>query len=269
MYIKTVRLMSYRLDNIDIASLGAVGVSSGEATALKGEFDLPKRKGETERSWGTEIEAYVEKEDIALEGRNLTLSVMIKGNTLSDFHRKIDAFKQSCIACHKISTDLGVYDVIQKDDIIITEEYGFNLATVSAKFWQETVEIPALSFIGSGGDGFLLDNYNLYKDFGIVVSERKSNQNTGKRIEVSTTQPYTQTKYRDRTTATLSCAMIGRDLSDLYLKICQLHALCIKPGLRSLFCPDNTRLSLYFKEGITVKVEHESVLTFDLKMRIV
>lgn len=261
--------MTYKLDNIDIASLGAVAISGGEATALKGEFDLPKRKGDTERSWGTEIEPYVEKEDIALEGRSLTLSVIIKGNTLSDYQGKMDAFKKACIACRKISTDLGEYDVILKDEVVVTEEYGFNLAAVNAKFWQEAVKIPELSLIGSGGEGFLLDNYNLYKDFGVVVSDKKSSQNTGKRIEVNTTLPYSRTIYRDLTTVTLNCAMTGQNLSDMYTKMGQLHALCVKPGLRSLSCPDNTKFSLYFKDGITVKVEHESILTFDLKMRIV
>lgn len=259
----------YKLDNIDIASFGAVAISDGEATALKGEFDLPKRKGDTERNWGTEIEPYAEKEDIILDGRSLTLYVAIKGNTLSDYLSKLEAFKKACIACRTISSDLGQYNVVLKDDVVVTEEYGFDLATVSVKFWQESAVIPALSLSGSGEDGFLLDNYNLHKDFGIIVSERKSNQNTGKRIEVNTTLPYTRTNYRDRTTAVLNCAMLGRDLSDLYSKMGQLQALCVKPGLRSLSCPDKVKQSLYFREGITVKVEHESVLTFDLKMRIV
>lgn len=259
----------YYIDGVDISSFGAVGVLASEASALTGMFNLPRRKGETEYNWGTGIEAFVDNEDIELEGRTLTLTVLVKGTTYTEYSERLNRFKTACIQCKVFGTVFGNFNVIQKDDITITEYPGHNMALVTLKFYEDVVILPLLNVIPSGRAGFLIDGYNLRKDFGIGVSEVKDTRNSGKRIDINTTAPYKQTKYRDKSTVTLKCWMIGGSLIDLYNKMVQFFALCMKPGLRTLTMPDGSTLDLYIKDGVTVKIEHETALSFDLKLRVI
>lgn len=259
----------YYIDGVDISSFGAVGVLASEASALTGVFNLPRRKGETEHNWGTEIEAFVDSKDIELYGRTLTLTVLVKGTTYAEYLERLNSFKTACIQCKVLGTVFGNFNVIQKDDITITEYPNDNIALVTLKFYEDVVVLPLLGVTSSGGSGFLIDNYNLRKDFGIGVSEIKDTRNPGKRIDVNTTATYKQTKYRDKSTITLKCWMIGSSLVDLYNKMGQFSTLCMKPGLRALTMPDGSTLDLYIKDGITVKIEHETALAFDLKLRVV
>lgn len=42
-----------------------------------------------------------------------------------------------------------------------------------------------------------MDGYSLNTDFGIYVSSRSGTESVGKRIEIATTLPYLQNKYRE------------------------------------------------------------------------
>lgn len=261
--------MSCKLNGIDISTFGALSSPARVALSINGLFDLPKRKGDTERNWGTEIEPWVDAADIELDGRIITLSVVIRGTTPAIYRDRLQAFKQACIECTTLETEFGSYHVIMKDDTGITEYTGHNTSSVLVKFWQETVTIPTLIVVPSAGAGYLLDNYNLQKDFGIAVSDIKGIENTGKRIEVNTTRPYPRTNYRDKSMVTMSCVMVGKSLMELYSQMTQFHALCVKPGLRALKTTDKQVINFYVKEGITVKAGHDTVITFDLKMRVI
>lgn len=259
--------MNYKIDGVDIVTLGAFPCLSQERIALSGVFNLPKRKGTTEYNWGTEIEPYVDKEDIELEGRTLSLSVMMQSSSSNEHLERLKKFKESCVACKNLETEFGSFEVLQKEEISVTE-YKKNLATVTVKFWQPKVELPDLILQPSSGGLFSIDGYNLYKDFGISLSNLKSGKNQGKRLEANTTSLYTQTKFRDSISLSMSGYMNG-ELRHLYEQVMQFYTLCMKPGLRSLLLPDKTVHQVYFKDGITAEVIHSKILRLDLKMRIV
>jgi len=261
--------MIYKIDNVNIGTLSATpSNASGEKIALSGLFDLPKRKGTTEYDWGTSIEAFTDADDIILDGRTLTLNVAIKGSSVSDLHTKVDAFKADCIHCTKLYSELsGELNVIQKDDISVTE-YAGNIALVKVSFWQEVYVPAAISIIPSSGN-YMLDTYNLIKDFGIYISSLSEVNGAAKRIDIDTTLPYKTTSYRSAYDLTLKCKMSGQTLQELYSKMSQFNALCIKSGLRALKLPNNTDKKLYFKDGISVKVESDKNLSFDLKCRVI
>lgn len=258
--------MSYKLDNVDISSFGAYPYENTKgSTAITGIFDLPKRKGTTEYDWGTTIEPFVDAEDIELDGRTLTLSLVIRSSNLkSQLKKLVDA----CIACRHLSTVFGDFDIICKDEITVEEYLSLNMAIVQVKFWQQDYIPAEIKMQPSGGNSYTMDNYSLYVDFGISVSSRSGVESIGKRIEVATTLPYMQNKFRELGTLTLKCAMLGTDLKDLYLKMGQFSALCISPGLRSLCLRDNENMKIYFKDGITVTARTAHVLEFDLKCRV-
>ncbi len=262
--------MIYKIDDKSINEYGAIPTNaSGEKIALSGVFDLPKRIGTTEYDWGTSIEAFTDADDIELDGRTLTLNVTIKGTSLDDLHSKLSAFKAGCIACTKLWTEFGEFNVIQKDDITV-EEYAFTkVATISVPFWQQDYVPVTISLIASGYGSYMLDSYNLIKDFGIYFNSYRDINNTPKRIDIDTTLPYTNTLYRSTRDMTIQCMMFGKSLADLSSKMSQFNALCIKSGSRLLTIPGNSARMVYFKDGISAKVESDKIISFDLKCRVI
>lgn len=262
--------MNYKIDNVSLGEFGTHSTNaSGEKIAISGIFNLPKRIGTTEYDWGTSIEPFVDASDIELEGRSLTLNVVIKGSTLSDLHIKLTAFKEACIACKKLWTEVGEFNVIQKDEIDVTE-YAFNcLAIVKVPFWEDPYFPVNISISASGSGDYMLDSYNMVKDFGIFVSSFQDINTKPKRIDISTTLPYTTTSYRSYNDLSVQCKMVGTGIIDLYNKMSQFNALCISPGLHTLKLPGNTARSVYFKDGTTVTCLSSRVLQFDLKCRVI
>ena len=260
--------MKYKLDDIDIRTYGAIPYveHSKECMALTGVFDLPKRKGTTEYNWESSIEPYVDAGDIELDGRTLTLSLCIKA---ADYKDKLSVLKAACISCKKLGTEFGEFEVILKDGISVDEYIILNMAIVKIKFWQQIYFPVEIMLTPTGGISYMLDEYNLQQDFGILISSRSRFENLEKRIEVSTTKPYTQTVYREARDITFQCIMRGRNLFELYEKMSQFQAVCIAPGTRRLCLRENETIDLYFKNGITVTARTERLLEFSLKCRVV
>lgn len=259
--------MSYKLDDIDISSYDAFPYVSQtkDCIAISGVFDLPKRKGITEYNWGTGIEPFVDAEDIELDGRTLLLSLVVRSENVKS---QLDKLKKACISCRRLSTGFGSFNVICKDEISVEEYVTLNMAIVQVKFWQQSYIPAEIDINPSGGNNYVMDGYSLSADFGIYVSSRSGVEAIGKRIEIGTTLPYMQNKYREPTTLTLKCTMLGSSLERLYSSMSRFSALCISPGLRNLTLKDNERMRIYFKDGITVTVRTKHVLEFDLKCRV-
>lgn len=248
----------YKLNGIDIKTLGCSPVvESGNSLAIDGVFNLPSRLGATEYNWGTSIEPYVELEDIVLDGRDITLSLITNKN--SNLVTITDKLK----ACTEIECVLGKFNVFCTGAIDITE-HGF--IKIKAKFRQSIFSIPILSIIGSGIGDILIDDYS-FDDFGIVVSNRDSLFSVGDRIDVPTTVFYTGTSYRNTFPLEFLCSMIGQSVTDLYNKIGQFQALLMKPGTRTIKIGGKT-VSAYFKDGFQATLPHDQILKFNLKATV-
>lgn len=260
--------MSYKFDGVDVTAWGVTPFTDEAGVALEGVFDLPKRTGETERNWGTEVEAYVGAGDIEVDGRKLTLKVLLKGADEADYARKLEDFRRACVELRRLSCEFGMFDVLVKDEVSVEELPGC-AAVVCVPMWEQTVEIPELLVAGGGKSGVSLDSFGLERDFGVVVSDWRGSKGVGKRIEVQTTEPYLRTEFRDRGEVTLSCWMKGEDWQQVYVRMRQLQALCMRPGLRELVFPDGTVCRGYVKDGMTVKPGFGCVLSFDLKIRMI
>lgn len=258
--------MSYKFDDIDISSYDAFPyIGKTDCIAITGIFDLPKRKGTTEYNWGTGIEPFVDAEDIELDGRTLILSLVVRSENVKS---QLDKLKKACISCRHLTTGFGSFNVICKDEISVEEYVSLNMAIVQVKFWQQSYIPAEIAINPSGGENYVMDGYSLNTDFGIYVSSRSGVEAVGKRIEIGTTLPYMQNKYRELTTLTLKCTMLGDSLQRLYSSMSQFSALCISPGLRNLILKGNERMKIYFKDGITVIARTEHILEFDLKCRL-
>lgn len=246
--------MNYKLNDISISSLNAFPAINGQAFALHGMFDLPKRIGTTEYDWGTSIEPFVEEEDIELDGRTLTLHVAVKLSSL-------ESFKQACLECQELSTDYETYEVVQKDEITVVNMGEYYRVTVP--FWQQTY-IPGNKPINPIGiEAYRLDEFSLREDFGVIVAESNNMLNTAKRIDVSTSEFYGRTNFRGSRNISLNCAMKGENTAILIYNMKRFHALMMSPGMRTLVAPNKTQ-SVYFKNGLTATAVKKNVLQFTL-----
>ena len=247
--------MNYKLDGISISNYGARPATSGQCFALNGMLDLPKRIGKTEHDWGTTVEPFVQSSDIQLDGRLLTLHVVVKAENL-------DAFKNACIACKVLSTTYDSYDVVCRDEIKVRElgQYLF----VQVDFWQNKYSLKPITIIPSISGLFRLDGFDLKRDFGISIAQSNNLLNTAKRIDVGTTEFYEKTNYRGLREISLRCSMIGNSFADVHNKMNQFQSLIMAPGMRTLATPKKI-LSLYFKDGIVVNIVRPNILQFTLK----
>jgi hypothetical protein len=247
--------MTYKLDNIPLSSFEAMPGRGSQYFALEGMLDLPKRIGNTERDWGTSIEPFVQVEDIQIDGRTLTLNVIVK-------HSKVENIKSAGVACKILSFDYDSFNVVCRDEIEVTPTGIYDF--VKIRFWQNDFSLKPVTIIPSASGAYLLDNFNLNKDFGIYIAQSNDLANTAKRIDAGTTEFYIRTGYRDTREITLNCSMSGNNFENLYKKMNQFQSVLMQSGLRTLTVGNN-KFNIYFKDGITVNTVHENMLSFTLK----
>lgn len=259
----------YKLDDIDIETYGAKAILQGERTALEGAFSFPKRTGKTEYNWGTHVEPFVEESEILFEGRVMKLTARIRGNDTAHYMAQLDAFKSACITCSTLTTGYDTFQVLLRDEIKVKEYSGRRLAIVTATFWEPEYLVPEVDIQAVASAGYSLDGCGLRETFGIGISGRSDEKSVGKRIEVSTTDTFRQTQYRDKADVTLQCWMKGDGINDLYARMRQFHALCAAPGIRMLQLPDGTIARGYVRDGFTAKVVHSNIVKFDFKLRVI
>jgi hypothetical protein len=114
----------YLLDGLDLAAEYEIYI--GKAT---GFWDIPKRKNDTEYSWGDEdgVEAFTDEDDIYIDARNLTLICHIVAESKEIFLKNMNAFKTKITSpgLHTIKLPYGsmVYSVYLKDNM------SFNILT--------------------------------------------------------------------------------------------------------------------------------------------
>lgn len=251
--------MIYKIDGTPLSSFGAIPSPKNSYFALSGMLDLPKRIGATEYDWGTEIEPFVEQEDIELDGRTIALNVVIK-------KAQLQAFKEACVACRELSFDHDNFAVIQKDEITVEDLLDY--CSVRVPFWQNEFELKPVSVVPSGSGEYTIDDYSIVKDFGIYVGKSASLENVSKRIDLPITEFYYKSQYRGVRSIDLSCTMRGANFADIYSKINQFQSVLMAPGLRTLKIRDNT-LSVYFKDGMKVDILNENISQFNLMATVV
>ena len=251
--------MIYRFDDIDISTYGVLPSRGNGGFAVSGIFDFPKRKGEIERNWGDVVEPYLEEADLDFGERTIGLKLVMEN--IADWER----FRAAAVACRKLGTEVGDFDVLLADEVNV-ELVDDKLAKIDMKFRQNEVAFEALTLAGSGGTGVRVDDFHLARDFGISVTEVKGDRNLPKRIDVNTTAPYGNTRYRERVSLTLECMMSAPDLKAAGMKIRQFHALWRQPGTRVLYLADGRTRDVFVKDGFSVSIEGDGLLKFNLKL---
>ncbi len=251
--------MIYRFDGIDISTCSVLPARGDGGYAVSGIFDFPKRKGEIERNWGDTVEPYLNEADMEFGERVIGLKLVMTDEA------NWDAFRDAAVACRKLGTELGDFDVLLADEVSV-ERLGQKMLKIDMKFRQNRVEFETLTLTASGGTGIRVDDFHLARDFGISVTGVKSDRNIPKRIEVNTTSPYGITRYREKPSFTLECMMNAPDLKEAGARMRQFHALWRQPGTRVLHLADGTSRNVFVKDGFSVSIEGDGLLKFSLKL---
>lgn len=261
--------MSYKIDDQPLAYFKAIAVLSDEAEALTGTYSMPKRKGETQRNWGTSVEPYVSAGDITFDGRDLTLHAAVVESTEVALQQRLAQLQAACIACRRLTTPHGSYKVLVKGEIKSDFLKGRKIAHVSIPFFEEEVTFPPLTIRPTSytdKNTYRLDGYNLAPDFGITVIGINGLTDISKRIEVNTTSPYPFTHFRELREITLRCSMESRHPLPAHIRMGQFHTLCSLPGLRTLTYEGTTLCHGFIKDGFSAKINKFNRINFDLKI---
>jgi|GEM_PF-839693 len=264
--------MLYLINGTSLSDYGAIPAPhSGTHSALKGMFDFPRRKGKTEKEWGSEIEAFTQSDDLEFYGRKHSLKVYIKGSSMPDLISKINAFAEAFKNGEvDLTTPYGIYTVVLKENIITTVFRDLFSAHMTVNLWEDTYVIPALTLNGSGGTGYRIDDINLRQDLGVVIESKSGHLDTPHRLDVKPTAPDPGSAYRKPRDITLKCSMLCDDLMQLNSRMQQLHALIGAAGMHTFTTPDGSTHEVYFKDGMTVSktiLRSKPVVQFYLKMR--
>ena len=108
------------INNTSFSTWGLRPISFESGLSVKGIFDMPRRIGDTERSWGDSVEAFLDQEDIILDGRKISVRLLFISHGDDS---AIATFSNWLIGLSSITlnTDFGNFNVVFK---VSVQSYG-------------------------------------------------------------------------------------------------------------------------------------------------
>lgn len=216
--------------------------------SISGILDMPKRKGLISRDWGTSIEPFLDANDIEFEGRNIELQCI---GEIPDilFSGQIE-----------LSTPWGSSICYCQDEIKYKERQ------LIIPLYEPSWIQPAISVTASGGTGFIIDGFNLYKDFGMIISEITDYKNIANRINVETTDYYKKVWFRSESVINISGVFEANSRSILQ-NISSFFALISSSGVKTLSVPGMESIHVYSSDGCKITNIRDNYASFSITLR--
>lgn len=236
------------INNTSFSTWGLRPISFESGLSVTGIFDMPRRLGDTERSWGDSVEAFLDQEDIIFDGRKISVRLLFVSQGDDSL---ITTFSNWLIGLSSITlnTDFGNFNVVFKDEMKVTKRGAARILEI--ELWENEVSFLTPSG-ASGGTGFRIDGYN-FQDFGITILKTSDYLDTPKRIEVNTTEFYENSQYREPKELQIEGLIKGNSKVDFWSKLNRFYGLLAGAGTRIIQFPDNTTYHGYVKDGVSAK----------------
>lgn len=240
--------------------------------AITGVFDFPKRDGTTEKNWGDTIEAFLDAEDINFKPKQCNLYLYLEGTNKTDYNTNLNALLSALKNATSITTDYGLDVEIKSTGKITVSEYlSMNSAYIQYTFEMPNGVLEVATQAASGGNGYKIDNYNLFEDFGLIVKSRSDNKSIAKYNNQDTTTAYEQ-DLSQRQPKVISLDVTMQASSPYYFlnQISRLHQLLASPDSKTLTFPDGENLEVYCRDGFKindVQTLGKTTAQFYLKLR--
>lgn len=241
--------MSYVINGQPLQYYGfyAAGIGKlNQAYALTGVWDLPKRTGKTHYDWRTEIEPYVDGDDIRFETRDFELSLVSDSPNLDAFNQNLQAF----LIAIGDSFTLNEREVILQSMAVETYHNGWGQLTL--KLQELTaMGVEELEQIPPGQDSCGIDGHS-WRKLGFMV------QNINDRHNVASWNPLNLTASghtygnRQAKNITVQGTIQAADYEDFKAKIKFLQSLIGRQGVREICATDGTRYRAFCVDGFTI-----------------
>lgn len=230
-----------------------------EILSSRGALDIPSRLGETEHNWedtnGTE--AYVLADDLAWNGRMITLHGFYKGSDfISDIQTMEAALKGSdlTLVTHYNTHTVRLAKINENRQIIANTR-----AFVDIEFWEQTIT-PGTPFAATGGTGVTLGGYDFLNDFGLTVS-RVSGYGRMPEYDhrVITYGDSAKAYSGNRRPRELRIELAGHytGISNLVTNMNNLKSVLMSAGTKSLIYRGTTK-TVYFTSGVKVDLNYKA-----------
>ncbi|WP_286755513.1 hypothetical protein [Roseivirga sp. UBA838] len=252
--------MAYTLNDIDLTDYGIIPAKGSRGNiALAGFLDLPQRMGKSYHVWAEDDgpEAWADASLIGYEGRDLTLSVIIRGSDLTEAQENIHALYDAMTSFTdlvELGTPYGTFNVLVKDAQAL-DYIGHNYFRGELRFREPQPVLsgiiptePNPSALENSLDGILLSTLSL------TYLEWK-NENNRSAVQPYELPTYLKEGYKTTLPAPhqyeLKCLLLSENIASLITKAKAINAIWLQAGTRDLVINEVSIASCIAPEGIS------------------
>lgn len=237
-----------------------------EIIKIDGVLDMPSRLGDITYDWGDFIEPLVEEEDIFWKSRDIKVDVFFNGErydmTLKQAIERLESLPNEFV----LNTYFGGFTVNLKQ-AIKSRNFTSKYAKIRLDFVENAPQFTSSNIgVAIGGNGIKIDGFDLFNDFGIIVTNIKRSDNIPllKSLEITTfnsSKPYSE--YRNWKGIELSCVKIYESKDELRETTEKFKKLLSQSGFRELIF-DNQTFKCFISEGFKIQFRGSNTIRFKL-----
>ena len=241
-----------------------------ELSKIEGVLDMPSRLGDTIYDWGDYIEPLVDEKDIFWKDREIKIDVFFDGERYGmNFNQSLERLN-ALPDGFTLNTNYGNFTVKLKQAI---KSKGFTnkYAKLKLVFTENVPQFTTASIgLPIGGNGISIDGFDLFNDFGILVSNIKLLDNIPllKQSNVTvfnTSKPFNENRLIK--TIEFSCVKVYNDFLQLRETTDKFKKLLSQKDYRILTY-NGKNYNCFITDGFVVRV-FKNHIKFNLKLNII